>query len=188
MASEASIRPIRIEARFHTRRFAHSEGMATIVEQLRAQGLHPSPLPLGIRDGCLLCNTCNSFACKVHAKSEADVCCVRPAMARGNVELWTNAFARRLLTNGAGDKVEAVDVEVNGETVRVERGAGRGVVRCGQFRGVAAAVGERQAPERRRELVGAGGPPLHGPPRDDDAGIPSDEKEQDRFSKNGRHQ
>ena len=44
-----------------------------------AQGLHPSPLPLGIRDGCVLCNTCNSFACRVHAKSEADVCCVRPA-------------------------------------------------------------------------------------------------------------
>ena len=57
----------------------HAEAMATIVEQLRAQGLHPSPLPLGIRDGCVLCNTCNSFACKVHAKSEADVCCVRPA-------------------------------------------------------------------------------------------------------------
>ena len=55
------------------------DGMATIVEQLRALGLHPSPLPLGIRDGCVLCNTCNSFACKVHAKSEADVCCVRPA-------------------------------------------------------------------------------------------------------------
>ena len=108
---------------------AHSEGMTTIVGQLRAQGLHPSPLPLGIRDGCLLCNTCNSFACKVHAKSEAEVCCVRPAMARGNVELWTNACAQRLVTNGAGDKVEAVDVEVKGEIVRVR--AALVVVSCG---------------------------------------------------------
>ena len=167
---------------------AHSEGMTTIVGQLRAQGLHPSPLPLGIRDGCLLCNTCNSFACKVHAKSEAEVCCVRPAMARGNVELWTNACAQRLVTNSSGDKVEAVDVEVKGEIVRVRAAAGRRVVRCGQFRRVAAAVGERHAPERRRELVGAGGSPLHGPPRDDDAGIPSDEEERDRFSKDGRDQ
>jgi choline dehydrogenase-like flavoprotein len=107
----------------------HSEGMAAIVEQLHAQGLHPSPLPLGIRDGCLPCNTCNSFACKVHAKSEADVCCVRPALKRPNVELWTHAFARRLLTNPSGRAVDAVEVERNGETIRVE--ASTFVVSCG---------------------------------------------------------
>ena len=133
---------------------AHSEGMTTIVGQLRAQGLHPSPLPLGIRDGCLLCNTCNSFACKVHAKSEAEVCCVRPALARGNVELWTNACAQRLVTNGSGDRVEAVNVEVRGGDRACPRGRGRRVVRCGQFRRVAAAVGERHAPKRRREPSG----------------------------------
>jgi choline dehydrogenase-like flavoprotein len=107
----------------------HSEEMATIVEQLRAQGLHPSPLPLGIRDGCILCSTCNSFACKVHAKSEAEVCCVRPAIARQHVDLWTNAYARRLLTNPRGDKVAAVEVDINGETIRVE--ASLVVVSCG---------------------------------------------------------
>ena len=106
----------------------HSDAMATIVEQLRAQGLHPSPLPLGIRDGCVLCNTCNSFACKVHAKSEADVCCVRPAIERPNVDLWTNAYAQRLVTNPAGNRVEAWRSR-NGETVRVE--ASVVVVSCG---------------------------------------------------------
>ncbi len=79
-ASEASIRPNRERGTFPHPPIAHAEGMAAIVGQLRAQGLHPSPLPLGIRDGCVLCNTCNSFACKVHAKSEAEVCCVRPAI------------------------------------------------------------------------------------------------------------
>jgi choline dehydrogenase-like flavoprotein len=107
----------------------HSEGMAAIVDELRAQGLHPSPLPLGIRDGCLLCNTCNSFACKVHAKSEADVCCVRPALQRPNMELWTHACARRLLTNPRGDRIDAVEVEIKGEIVRVE--ASLVVVSCG---------------------------------------------------------
>lgn len=68
----------------------HSAGMSEIVEKLRAQGLHPSALPLGVlrpgeKDGCILCNTCNSFACRIHAKSEADVCGIRPAMARPNV-------------------------------------------------------------------------------------------------------
>ena len=108
---------------------AHSEGIAEIVDQLRQQGLHPSPLPLGIRDGCILCNTCNSFACKVHGKSEADVCCVRPALDRRNVELWTNAFAKRLITNATGDKVVAVEVERDGRTVRVESSIV--VVSCG---------------------------------------------------------
>jgi choline dehydrogenase-like flavoprotein len=107
----------------------HSEGMATIVDQLRRQGLHPSPLPLGIREGCVFCNTCNSFACKVHAKSEAEVCCVRPALQRPNVELWTNAYAKRLVTNAAGDTVVAVEVERYGETLRVE--SSLVIVSCG---------------------------------------------------------
>src|SRR5262245_61163324 len=77
----------------------HSDGMADIVGRLREQGLHPSALPLGIRDGCVLCNTCNSFACKLHAKSESEVCCVRPALEHPNVALWTNAYAARLLSN-----------------------------------------------------------------------------------------
>ena len=81
--------------------------MAEIVEKLRRQGLHPSPLPLGLLrvgedDGCILCSTCNSFVCKLHAKSEADVCCIRPAIQRPNVTLWTNACARRLITGASG--------------------------------------------------------------------------------------
>lgn len=107
----------------------HAPAMAEIVEKLREQGLHPSPLPLGLLEGCILCDTCNSFPCKLHAKSDADVCGVRPALQRPNVELWTNAHARRLLTNSAGNKVEAVEVERNGETVRVE--APLFIVSCG---------------------------------------------------------
>jgi choline dehydrogenase-like flavoprotein len=112
----------------------HSPGMSEIVEKLRAQGLHPSPLPLGLlrpgeAGGCILCNTCNSFACKLHAKSEADICCIRPALERPNVTLWTNARASRLLTDPAGRKVEAVEVERNGTTLRVT--APIVVVSCG---------------------------------------------------------
>jgi choline dehydrogenase-like flavoprotein len=112
----------------------HAPEMAAIVERLWAQGLHPSPLPLGLlrvgqEDGCILCNTCNSFVCKVHAKSEADVCCVRPAMQRPNVTLWTNALARRLVTDPSGRRVEAVEVTRNGDTVRVH--APLVVVSCG---------------------------------------------------------
>ena len=112
----------------------HSEGMAEIVAGLERQGLHPSPLPLGLMrpgevDGCILCNTCNSFPCKVHAKSEAEVCCLRPALARGNVTLWTNARATRLLTNPSGTRVESIDVEHDGQTRRVA--APLVIVSCG---------------------------------------------------------
>ena len=64
----------------------HAPGMAAIVEQLRAPG--PAPVAAAARPhpprragGCVLCNTCNSFPCKLHAKSDAEVCCVRPALA-----------------------------------------------------------------------------------------------------------
>lgn len=104
----------------------HSDGMQRLVERLRAMGLNPSPLPLGVQrpgeeGGCLLCNTCNSFACRVHAKSEADVICIRPAVRDGNgrVQLWTHACARRLLTDATGRRVTGVEIEREGEVVRV---------------------------------------------------------------------
>ena len=113
---------------------AHAPGMATIVEQLRGLGLNPSPLPLGLLrpgadDGCQLCNTCNSFPCKVHAKSDADVCCIRPLLQHRTVTLWANALARRLVTDPSGRRVEAVEVERQGELQRVE--APLVIVACG---------------------------------------------------------
>ena len=108
---------------------AHAPKMSAIAEALKRRGLHPSPLPLGLRDGCVLCGTCNSFACKLHAKSEAEVCCIRPALARPNVTLWTNACARRLVSDAAGRTVQAVEVERNGEIIRVA--ASLFVVSCG---------------------------------------------------------
>jgi choline dehydrogenase-like flavoprotein len=107
----------------------HSPRMAAIVDRLRGEGLNPSPLPLGLLDGCVLCNTCNSFACKLHAKSEADVCCVRPALQQETVTLWTNARATRLITTASGDTVTGVEVERDGEPVRVEGSVF--VVSCG---------------------------------------------------------
>ena len=112
----------------------HAPAVAAIVEQLQSLGLHPSPLPLGVLrpgepGGCVLCNTCNSFPCKVHAKSDAEVCCIRQALQQPTVTLWTNTFARRLLTDSSGRKVEAVEVDRNGETCRVE--APLVIVACG---------------------------------------------------------
>ncbi len=117
--SEAARKPFPYEA------VPHAPLMSAIVEGLRQQGLNPSSLPLGLlrlgaEDGCVLCSTCNSFPCKVHAKSDAEVCCLHEAVRRPTVTLWTNALARRLIADSCGRRIEAVEVERNGQTVRVE--------------------------------------------------------------------
>src|SRR6476469_7368343 len=112
----------------------HAAGMGDLVDRLRRLGLHPSPLPLGLINpgesgGCVLCNTCNSFPCKLGKKSDADVCAVRPATAHDTVELVTNALAVRLVTNPRGDLVESVEIEHRGE--RRQLRARLVVVSCG---------------------------------------------------------
>lgn len=112
----------------------HAANMSAIVERLRGMGLHPSALPLGLigpgeSGGCVLCNTCNSFPCKIRRKSDAEVCAVMPALERGHVELLTGAYATRLLTNDSGTRVEAVDVELGANVHRLH--APLIVVSCG---------------------------------------------------------
>ena len=112
----------------------HSPGMQGLVDGLRRQNLHPSHLPLGLIDpgqegGCQLCNTCNSFPCRIHAKSDAEVCGIKPAVLNPAVELWTNTTALRLIPDGSGSRVDAVDVERDGAVTRLH--AGIFVVSCG---------------------------------------------------------
>ena len=120
--------------RFRMRPSRTPAGMALLVEQLRAQGLHPSALPLGLLNpgapgGCILCNTCNSFPCKLHAKSDAEVCGIRAAVAHPNVTLWTDTLAQRLIASADGARVDAVEVLREGQVQRVE--APLVVVSCG---------------------------------------------------------
>ena len=112
----------------------HSPGMAAIVARLRGMGLHPSPLPLGLRrpgepGGCLLCRTCNSFPCRIGAKSDAEACGIVPAVAHTNTTLWTEAHVQRLVTDASGARVTAVELVHKGEPRRVETSLV--VVSCG---------------------------------------------------------
>lgn len=106
------------------------EGLTT---KLRGQGLHPFFLPMAIdlREGgrCIRCKTCDGFPCKVHAKGDADICCVRPALENDNVEIWTGTQAHRILTDSTGKQATAVEVIKNGETIIVS--ADKIIVSCG---------------------------------------------------------
>jgi len=64
---------------------------------------------------CIRCQTCDGFPCLVHAKSDAEVVAVRPALEFGNVTLLRNAKAVKLETNPAGTAVTEVVAEVAGE-------------------------------------------------------------------------
>jgi choline dehydrogenase-like flavoprotein len=98
--------------------------MEDLVDRFRAQDLHPAPLPVGLdfRPGgkCIRCQTCDAFPCRVLAKGDADVCSVRPALESPNVELWTNAFATRITTDGAGTRALGVELVRDGERMHVE--------------------------------------------------------------------
>ena len=107
--------------------------LADLADRFRKQGLSPFPLPIGVdlRTGgrCIRCGTCDAFPCKLLAKSDAETRGIRPALESPNVELWTNAYARRLLTDSSGKTVISAEVVRNGEIVDVR--AGTFVVSCG---------------------------------------------------------
>jgi len=63
---------------------------------------------------CIRCETCDGFACLVHAKSDAQVICVDPALEHPNVTLVTNARVTRLLTGPSGREVTGVAVQRGG--------------------------------------------------------------------------
>jgi choline dehydrogenase-like flavoprotein len=63
---------------------------------------------------CVRCPTCDGLPCLVHAKSDAEVLAVRPALEHANVTLLRNAEAVALHTNPAGTAVTEVAVERDG--------------------------------------------------------------------------
>jgi choline dehydrogenase-like flavoprotein len=96
----------------------HEPRIQKLHDDLARQGLRPFHVPLGImldeehpdRSRCIRCDTCDGFPCLVHAKSDAQVVCVDPALAYPNVTLMTNAKVTRLLTSASGREVAAVSV------------------------------------------------------------------------------
>ena len=98
---------------------------------MASQGLHPFSMPMGVdrREGgaCIRCRTCDGFPCKLDAKSDADVCALRPALRGGNVRLLTRTVVERLCSSGR-EVTEAVAVR-EGRRLRIR--AGRFVLACG---------------------------------------------------------
>jgi choline dehydrogenase-like flavoprotein len=107
---------------------SHEPRIAQLSEAFAAAGLHPFHAPCGVmlNEGnmpyskCVRCSTCDGFPCLVHAKSDAEVLGVRPALEHDNVTLLTGAKVVALKTNPAGTAVTEVVVE------RADEGGGAG--------------------------------------------------------------
>src|SRR5262249_30240348 len=78
---------------------------------------------------CIRCEDCDGFPCLLHAKSDAEVLAVRPALAHANLTLLTDARATKLVTNAAGTAVTEVVLDRAGEELGYA--AGIVVVSCG---------------------------------------------------------
>jgi choline dehydrogenase-like flavoprotein len=115
----------------------HEPRMQKLSDDLAAAGYRPFHAPSAVMlneeniaySPCIRCQTCDGFPCLVHAKSDAEVISVRPALAHPNVTLLRNAKALKLETNAAGTAIAGVIAEVNGAPERFE--ADIVVVSCG---------------------------------------------------------
>ena len=102
---------------------SHEPRIQQLHDDLVRLGHHPFHVPLGImldesdpnRSKCIRCNTCDGFPCLLHAKSDAHVCCVDPALEHPNVSLMTNTMVTRLATSPTGREIREVHVTRSGE-------------------------------------------------------------------------
>jgi len=101
---------------------SHEPRIQKLSDDLAALGHHPFHAPCGVMlnegnmpySACMRCANCDGFPCVVHAKSDAEVLGVRPALEHDNVELLINAQAMRLETNPAGTAVTTVVLNHSG--------------------------------------------------------------------------
>jgi choline dehydrogenase-like flavoprotein len=102
---------------------SHEPRIQQLSDDFAAAGYQPFHAPCGVMldeanmpySTCVRCQDCDGFPCVVHAKSDAEVIGVRPALEHPNVTLLTNATAVRLNTNEGGTEVVEVVVDRDGE-------------------------------------------------------------------------
>jgi len=105
---------------------SHEPRIQKLYDDLKSSGLHPFHAPVGVMldesdmafGRCIRCATCDGFPCLVHAKSDAEVVAVRPAIEHPNVTLLRQAKVTRLETDAAGATVTDVVATVDGREER----------------------------------------------------------------------
>ncbi len=121
----------------------HEPRIQELSDDLEKIGHHPFPLPLGIRlieknkpfSKCIRCSTCDGFPCLLHAKSDAEMICIRPILKLPNVTLLTDTLVTQLQTDASGRRVSIVNAKRNG--ILEQYSADTVVVSCGAINSAA---------------------------------------------------
>ena len=104
----------------------HEPLIGALADKLRARGLKPFHMPsaIDLREGgaCVRCGTCDAFPCRIDAKGDAETCLLNPALAHANVTLRTGSRVTRLLTDDAGRRIVAAEVERGGQVETIRAG------------------------------------------------------------------
>ena len=102
---------------------SHERRIQEIADALAEKGYHPFSAPCGIQldeehhqqSLCIRCATCDGYPCLVHAKADADIMAVRPALEHPNVTLLVDAEVVTLETDDLDASVTGVVVERAGQ-------------------------------------------------------------------------
>jgi len=102
---------------------SHEPRIQELADGLKRAGYHPSFAPCALildeadppHSRCIRCDTCDGFPCLVHAKADAEVVAMRPALRYPNVTLLTGAHVQRLETRANGLEIDKVIVERAGQ-------------------------------------------------------------------------
>lgn len=102
---------------------SHEPRMQELADNLKKAGYRPAYAPTGIllneadmpHSTCIRCDTCDGFPCLVHAKADAEVIAVLPALEHPNVKMLTNAHVRKLETSASGREITKVIAEHGGQ-------------------------------------------------------------------------
>jgi choline dehydrogenase-like flavoprotein len=109
---------------------AHEPRIQQLSDDLLKAGHHPFHAPTAVmlneahraESHCLKCDTCDGYPCLVHAKADAEVIAVRPALTHSNVTLLINAEVIQLKTSASGREVTEVVIR-RGADIESYRGS-----------------------------------------------------------------
>lgn len=122
---------------------SHEPRLQQLSDDFARLGLHPFHVPLGVMldessprtSPCIRCDTCDGFPCLIHAKADAQVCAVDPALRHANVTLLTEAKVERLETDPSGRSVTRVVVSLHDTSLEFR--SSLVVVACGAINSAA---------------------------------------------------
>lgn len=108
-----------------------------IERNLKAMGLKPFPLPMGIRlpqdytaiEAPVVLENFDGFPDPTDSKADGQTMCLRPALANKNVTLITHAYVEKLVTDQTGQRISKVVAIIKGEKITFN--AGLVIVACG---------------------------------------------------------